>query len=56
MKAGTLKSWAAGRGRREITKRAAEDLQRGLKDTDCRGVDKPAQADCPRPARKRRRK
>jgi hypothetical protein len=30
----TLKSWAAGSGRRDIVKRAASDLARGLKDTD----------------------
>jgi hypothetical protein len=50
----TLKSWAAGSGRREVMKRAASDLARGLKNTDCRAPDKTSQMDCPRPARKRR--
>jgi hypothetical protein len=33
----TLKSWAAGAGRRDVIRRAAADLEQGQKDTDCRG-------------------
>jgi hypothetical protein len=33
----TLKSWAAGAGRRDVIRRAASDLEQGQKDTDCRG-------------------
>ena len=32
----TLKSWAAGAGRRDVIKRAAADVARGLEDTDAR--------------------
>jgi hypothetical protein len=38
----TLKSWAAGADRRKVIKRAASDLARGLKDTDCRTRSGPA--------------
>lgn len=44
----TLRSWASGRSRREVTRRAAADLERGLVDTDRRGK--------PVPAPKRRKK
>jgi hypothetical protein len=48
----TLKSWAAAGGRRrEVIKRAASDVARGLKNTDCRASSQP---DCPRPARAKR--
>jgi hypothetical protein len=50
----TLKSWASGPTRREITRRAASDLERGLKNTDCRQPDKTSQADCARPSRRKR--
>jgi hypothetical protein len=49
----TIRGFAATRDPRAVTKLAKKDLDRGLQDTDCRGVDKAA--DCP-PARRRSRK
>jgi hypothetical protein len=34
----TLESWAAGSRRRDVIKRAASDVARGLQDTDRRGA------------------
>jgi hypothetical protein len=50
----TLKSWAAGSGRRDVMKRAAADLARGRRNTDCRLSDRTSQEDCPQPARGKR--
>jgi hypothetical protein len=50
----TLRSWASGPTRREVIKRAASDLERGLKNTDCRLPDGSSQADCPQPKRRKR--
>jgi hypothetical protein len=46
----TIRGFAATRDPRGVTKQAKKDLDRGLQDTDCRGVDK--SADCP-PARRK---
>ncbi|HET8692671.1 MAG TPA: hypothetical protein VFM30_11110 [Steroidobacteraceae bacterium] len=48
----TIRGFAATRDPRGVTKQAKKDLDRGLQDTDCRGVDK--SADCPPTRRKRR--
>lgn len=48
-----MRGFAATRDPRGVTKQAEKDLERGLQDTDCRGVAKAP--DCP-PARPRRRK
>ena len=49
----TIRGFAATRDPRGVTKQAKKDLDRGLEDTDCRGVGNAA--DCP-PSRSRRRK
>lgn len=51
----TIRGFAATRDPRGITKQAAKDLERGLQDTDCRGVGKAAKSPSPpRAARKNR--
>lgn len=43
----TIRGFAATRDPRGITKQAEADLERGLKDTDCRGAKKAADSPCP---------
>jgi hypothetical protein len=39
---------------REVIRRAASDLERGLENTDCRGRDKPSDSHCPRPSSRKK--
>jgi hypothetical protein len=52
----TIRGFAATRDPRGITKQAEKDVERGLQDTDCRGVGKGAGSPCPpgRPRKERR--
>lgn len=43
----TMTGFAATRSPRGIMKQAANDLERGLENTDCRQPDATSQADCP---------
>jgi hypothetical protein len=51
-----IRGFAATRTRRGVVKRAANDIERGREDTDCRDKAGRAPGDCPRPARLKSRK
>jgi hypothetical protein len=52
----TSVSHAATRSSRGVMKRAASDLERGLKNTDCRSPDATSARECPTPSRAKRRR
>lgn len=45
----TVTGFAATRGRRDVIKQAASDLEHGLEDTDCRVPAESSERHCPRP-------
>lgn len=45
----TVTGFAATRGRRDVIKQAASDLEHGLEDTDCRVPAASSERHCPRP-------
>jgi hypothetical protein len=51
-----IRGFAATRTRRGVVKRAANDVERGLEDTECRGEARRSQPECPRPAKLRRKR
>jgi hypothetical protein len=50
-----IRGFAATRTRRGVVKRAANDVERGREDTDCRDKADRAPGDCPRPSPLRRK-
>jgi len=48
-----IKGFAASPSRRRVIQRAANDMERGREDSECRGEARTAQPDCPRPSKSR---